>query len=287
MNTPSTLHDTDDGQPAPPRLTVAIPLFHAAPWLDTIAENISRIPQDACILVSDETCGDDTARRIAERFAGDVRIRLRRGNGAPGWRAHCNFLIGECRTEYFSLLPQDDLIEPGYYEKLVAALDDTCSAGIAFGSLFFEGGPFTAPEMQPSLPFRTGMLAPWMEAIDLDRQWNLGIPFRGVIRHETLRAIPSAPGDRFADKLWIFSMALSSHLVEVPDALYFKRIHTRNTYVSWQKYGLREWRALLAAQIRAVLGTGEAAERAIERLDLRFQEQIAAHFSNWRKLGIC
>jgi hypothetical protein len=205
----------------------------------------------------------------------------------PGWRHHCSILIRECDAEYFSLLPQDDLIEAAYYEKRVSALDANSAAGLAFGSLFFEGGPFPAPELQPALPFRTGESAPWMEAIDLDRRWNLGIPFRGVIRREILRPIPAAPGDRFADKLWVFSLALSSHLTEVRDAVYFKRIHARNTYVGWRKYGLGERKALLAAQIRAVLGTSQAAEDALARLDLRFQEQIELLYGNWRKLRIC
>lgn len=287
MNPPTRHLPPADGGSPTPRLTVAIPLFQAAPWLDTIAENIRRIPRNARILISDETCGDDATERIAERFGNDPRIRLRRGNGSPGWRHHCNILIRECDTEYFSILPQDDLIETAYYEKLVSALDQHRSAGLAFGALLFEGGPFPVPEMQPALPFRTGEFAPWVEAIDLDRQWNLGIPFRGVIRREILRPIPAAPGDRFADKLWVFSLALSSHLIEVRDALYFKRIHARNTYVGWQKYGLWEWKALLAAQVRTVLGTSQAAQDAIARLDLRYQEQIESLFGNWRKLGIC
>lgn len=281
------MHDIDNRNPTSPRLTVAIPLFHAAPWFDTVAENISRIPQDARILISDETCSDDTVQRIAAHFGEDPRIRLRRGNGSPGWREHCNALIQECDTELFSFLPQDDQIEPGYYEKLVAALDAAPAAGIAFGSLYFEGPQFPSPSRQPSPPFPTGSLEPWMEAVDLDRQWNLGIAFRGVMRRDRMRAIPPTPGDRFADKLWIFGMALTCRLVEVSDAVYRKRIHERNTFTRWRAFTTGEWKALLKAEIHSALGMGKTATQAIERMDQRFEEYLATRMAGWRSLGIC
>ena len=67
----------------------------------------------------------------------------------------------------------------------------------------------------------------------LDQQWNLGIPYRGVVRRRLARPIPPTPGDRFADQAWVFSIALVSHLVEVPDALYIKRYHSSNTHTDW------------------------------------------------------
>lgn len=270
-----------------PRLTVAIPLFHGAPWIDTITENIRRIPDDALILLSDEVRSDDTAELIKKRLGGDPRIRVRLRDGAPGWREHCNALIDECNTGLFSFLPQDDQIEAGYYEKLMAALDEAPTAGIAFGSLYFEGPQFPSPVRQPSPPFPTGSLEPWMEAVDLDRQWNLGIAFRGVVRRDLMRTIPPTPGDRFADKLWVFGIALRSRLVEAEEAVYHKRIHERNTFTRWQTFTPGEWKALLKGEIHSVLGMGKAAAQTIERMDQRFEEYLVARIAIWRSLGVC
>lgn len=254
-----------------PRLTVAIPLFRAAPWYENILENIRRIPADALILLSDETHSDDTAQRVAEHFEEDPRIRLRLRNGRPGWREHCNALIRECETGCFSLLPQDDLITPGYYEKLVAALDSHPGAGLAFGPIIAEGRRHHQPSRFPSPPFALGSFEPWLEAIKLERRWNLGIPFRGVIRQAILRPISPTPGDQFADQVWVFGMALAAHLLEVPDAPYIKRFHPGNTHGRWRYPSLDEREVQLITEIRHVLGTHANAERAIRRLRRRNQ----------------
>ena len=267
-----------------PRLTVAIPLFHAAPWHDTLVHNIQRIPGDALILLSDETSSDDTAQLVANRFTDDPRIRVRLCNGNSGWRAHCNALIQECGTEFFSLLPQDDLIAPGYYEKLVAALDSHPEAGLAFGTLIANGGQFSDPVQLSSPPFKLGLLETWREAIELERHWNLGIPFRGVIRRNVLKPISPTPGDQFADQVWVFGMALAAYLLEVPDAVYFKIYHAGNTHSSWKYPQPLERKAQLTAEIRNVLGVQESAERAISLLDQKYRE---IYLRKWRALGIC
>lgn len=67
----------------------------------------------------------------------------------------------------------------------------------------------------------------------LEQVWNLGVPFRAVIRREVLTGIPATPGDAFADQVWVFGMALRRHLRYVPEALYLKRYHARNTHQHW------------------------------------------------------
>lgn len=267
-----------------PRLTVAIPLFRGEPWFETIVENIRRIPENTVILLSDEVSSDQAASQVARYFKGDNRIRLRLRNGTPGWREHCNALIHECETEFFSLLPQDDLIEPGYYQKLVAGLDHQPSAGIAFGTLIAVGGRYPVPTPLHHPPFPLGLAEPWMEAIELEFRWNLGIPFRGVIRREILRPIPATPGDQFADQIWMFGMALSAHLLPVAEARYHKRYHDKNTHDRWQTPSPSERKSQLITEIKSVLGKGENAERAMMRLEEKF---LALSILQWRKLGIC
>lgn len=269
---------------ANPRLTVAIPLFMAAPWFETIVENIRRIPCNTLILLSDETSSDNTAQRVAAIFEDDPRIRVRLRKGKSGWREHCNSLILECETEFFNLLPQDDLVSPEYYEKLVSALDNNPDAGLAFGSLIAEGGRYSQPTQFPPPQIQLGMLEPWMEAIELESMWNLGIPFRGVIRKTILRTIPPTHADQFADQIWVFGMALSAHLIEVPDAMYLKRYHAGNTHDLWSEPALEDRKTQLITEIRRVLGNNKNAELAINRLNQKYQ---ILHFEAWHKFGIC
>lgn len=250
-----------------PRLTVAIPLFNAKRWFDAIVQNIKHIPRDVTIVISDETCIDDTLQLIAANFARYPHIHVRQGSVGTGWREHCNALIKESTTEYFSLLPQDDLIAPDYYKKLLLALDENPKAGMAFGTIIAEI-PNQRSEALAAPPFVLGQREPWVEAIDLDRNWNLGIPFRGVIRQKMLRSIPATAGDRFADQIWVFGMALSAPLIYVSDAIYYKRYHANNTHTKWSPLSGEERRLALIAEIKAVLKEDKvAATQAIHLLD--------------------
>lgn len=238
-----------DGAGRPP-LTVAIPLHRAAPWIESICENAQRIPAHARILVSDETRIDDAMDRLRIRLAGDPRIVFRDARGPTGWREHANALIAEAETDFFSLLPQDDWIADGYHQSLMDALHRRPSAGLAFGRIRTEGKPGGDVEAMAGPPIPLGREEPWREALALDTAWNLGVAFRGVIRRERLLPILPTPGDRFADQIWVFGIALASHLVEVPDALYIKRYHERNTHGSWAPLTPSQRRAAKLAEIR-------------------------------------
>ena len=249
-----------------PRLTVAIPLFRAERWARNVVENIRAMPPDVRIVLSDEVGSDDTAARIARHLASDPRIVLRLRRGAPGWREHCNALIAKNETEFFSLLPQDDALAPGYHAHLLAALDANPRAGIAFGTLVMVGRTPKPRRLKPP-PIPIGASLPWIEAILLERTWNLGIPFRGVIRREVLRAIPATPNDHFADQVWVFGMALSAFLVDAPEAVYYKRYHEGNTHGSWAPPTPGQRRAQLVGEIRKALEDKEDADRAIAFLE--------------------
>jgi glycosyltransferase involved in cell wall biosynthesis len=55
-----------------PRVSVAIPLYRSARFMDIIIANIEAMPkQDIEILISDRHCFDDTIDRLMERYATD------------------------------------------------------------------------------------------------------------------------------------------------------------------------------------------------------------------------
>lgn len=252
---------------ARPRLTVVIPLHRAEPWIDVISENISLIPVRTRILLSDVTCHDGALDILATRHSADRRLRLRRGTGSHGWREHTNLLLQSVRTEFLAILPQDDSITPLYFEKLVAALDRNPSAGISFGSLdaIYQDGTRV---VHPPPPFPLGQRPPWVEALELDQRWNLGVPYRGVVRRRLARPIPATAEDRYADLVWVFSMALVAHLVEVPDALYVKRYHHKNTHTDWSPLSSAERLAAFRPEIEARLrGTPEDRDAALAALE--------------------
>lgn len=217
-----------------PELTIVIPLHAAGRWVDVISDNIAAAPPHTRIVVSDRSHRDDALWVLRTRHGSDRRIRFVEGRGGPGWREHINELIAANSTRLFSILPQDDSITPNYYESLVFALHDHPTAGLAFPRLrAIREGADDVDHRNP--PFELGARPPWEEAIALWRDWNLGVPWRGVVRRRYLRPMLPTPGDMWADQIWVFGIALEAHLVEVPEAVYHKRHHAANTHGDWTR----------------------------------------------------
>ncbi len=246
------------------RLTVLMPLHRAAPWLDQIRLNLERIPSDARVILSDETFEDGALGGLQETCGSDPRLFFREERHPAGWRGHANRLLAAARTELVSILAQDDTITDGYYEKLIAALDAHPSAGLAFGPLDAVGWKGPDPVRFERPPLVLGRRPPWREALELDRAWNLGIPYRGVIRRRLVAPVPATPGDRYADQIWVFGIALRAHLVEAPTALYIKRYHAANTHMVWRQLEGEDRRLALLAQVRARLRGRPGPRRAAE-----------------------
>ena len=257
------------------KITIAIPLYHGKNWIPVIANNIRHIPKNAKIVLSDEVSSDDSASLIARKFANDPKIQVRLREGEPGWRQHCNALMAECDTPFFSLLPQDDSIGPRYYQRLLRAFAKKPEIGISFGQIVGTRSSSEPPiwfRPPPKIPLEE---APWKVAIELDKQWNLGIPFRGVIRRELLTQFDTSLPESFSDQIWVFSMALRRHITEVPDCVYLKRYHPTNTHTVWPKLTHEERYKQLLTQIRQVLD-GKDQQEAERYLTTQCQAQQAA-----------
>ncbi len=215
------------------RLTILMPLHRSRDWLENICQNIERCPCDCRIIISDITLHDDTVTHLTKRYVEDPRIMFRQRKSDLDWRHHLNELFELVKTEFFSILPHDDYTSDDYYPKLIAALDEDQQVGVAFGLLAPTDYKFSSQKYFSSPPFALRRRPPWHEAIALDQQWNLGIPWRGVIRSTYLWPTPITPHG-FSDQLWVFGIALQTYLKEVSSAVYYKRYHDKNTHSSWK-----------------------------------------------------
>jgi hypothetical protein len=241
---------------APARSTVLIPLHLALPHLDTIERTLACLPASWQILISDRTLCDDALERLRQRHGQDPRLRLLARRGAAGWRDHVNTLLPLVSTPWVCIVAQDDSLEPGYLEALEESLQRHPAAGLAFGRIKGIGlEQSRARGLWDPPPPPLGVQEPWREALALDTQWNLGIPYRGLIRRELLQPIPATLGGNcFADQIWIFSIALVSHLVFVEAAVHVKHYHPGATHQHWRPMASWERRMARLREARARLG---------------------------------
>ena len=218
-----------------PRLTIAIPLHRAGPWIDGIRETIAKAPAWSSVVISDASLLDDSLEQLSDHFRGDGRVSFRPRANALSWHEHANLLLDEATTEFFCWMPQDDLVFPErYFDLLVSALEQAPGRVLAFPTVLKrvtrgrivrrEVGPVSFPPP----PIELGSGPPETEALEMLRSWNIALAWRGVFRRTHARPIPAT--EDAADLAWTFSMALAGGFIEVPEASYLKRFHRQSAH---------------------------------------------------------
>lgn len=117
-----------------PRWSVMIPTYKGARYLGATLESVlAQAPAagEMQIEVIDDGSPDDRSRELVERIAGDRVAYLRKPRN-EGLVANFNTCIERSRGEFLHILHDDDLVLPGFYACMEAALRADPSLGAAF-----------------------------------------------------------------------------------------------------------------------------------------------------------
>lgn len=184
--------------------------------------------------------GDDQVSADACRpFLQDPRVRLVVQETRLGWAPHLNWLFQQCDCPYFCFWQQDDLAATNFLDRLQAMMIDRPDTSVAFSDIQW----FSA-EMRRD----TGEDIVGTPAQRYLRQMErfLYEPLLGLIRTEHLRKAPgirvSAHDSSHQEQVLIAELAIHGSLRRVPDTLYFKRRHPKNTFSSWDPWPLHRRR---------------------------------------------
>lgn len=230
-----------------PRITVALPLFRSAKFLDIIRGNLRRLTRsDLEILISDRHLYDDTIDRLESEFGADPRVRFIRHSDRIGWVAHYNALLREANGEFMMWMPHDDDFPEDYIPKLMAALEAHPESILAFGSVRAIGR-FGRPLPLDTTLIPDGMLAgPWTRRLHLSLlAYALPAPaFRGVFRRQRIidhgLLIRDSKGSVLADHYWTFATGFVGSWVHVADCTYAKRFYPESTHPKW-RFSRKQW----------------------------------------------
>jgi glycosyltransferase involved in cell wall biosynthesis len=111
------------------RVTVGIPTFNRANLLREAVESVlAQTFADVRVLVSDNASTDDTADVVAS--IRDERVDYVRADRNLGVIPNFNRLIDLSDSEYFVLLPDDDILYPEHLESTVDVLESFENVGI-------------------------------------------------------------------------------------------------------------------------------------------------------------
>lgn len=216
-------------------ITVLIPLHESAAWLQAIRGNLSRLAGHVSIIVSDATVRDDTLSVLEREWGGREGITLLGARGLrPGWVAHYNDLLARVRTPRFLWLAHDDDIDAVHVTILSRTLEEHPEAVGVCGLLEPIEGRGLIRVPQPRMPppatdrFR-------FRANQLLFEWNLGVAFRGLFRHERVGPIPVTTAcDEWADLVWLYGICLEHPLIQTDRTIYRKRFTTTSTHAAWR-----------------------------------------------------
>jgi glycosyltransferase involved in cell wall biosynthesis len=245
---------TDTGSP-PPRVLALVPTWKAAGF---IARTLDALAAQTCrglaFLISDDASPDDTAAICERRAADDPRFRVIRQARNRGWVGNVNALLAEARADYLLFAFQDDLPEPDYVERCVAALEADPSAVLAFSDILLvrqDGG--VEERSYTRLEGVTDRIERARRIARLQGSW--WIPNRGVFRASAAREIGGlrrhGAGEFSADWPWLLEMSLLGGFVRIPERLVTKIYVPGSLSRTW-RFGARQWAAATVSAMTAV-----------------------------------
>ncbi len=239
------------------RVVALLPAWNASAFIvATLDALAAQTYENFEILVSDDASPDDTAALCERVAAGDARFRVIRQPRNLGWTGNVNALLREARGDYLVFAFHDDLPEPSYVERCVAALEANPRAILAFTDIAVVNQDGTREDLSyPTLEGVADRLQRARLVAALKGRW--WIPNRGVFRASASTAIGGLrrhmAGEFAADWPWLLHMSLLGEFVRIPECLCTKIYQPRSLSRGWD-YGLRSWVAVALSAMRAVSG---------------------------------
>ena len=115
-----------------PLVGIGMPVYNGAAFIGEALDSIlAQTLTDFELVICDNASTDDTARICEAYAARDSRIRFLRNQTNLGAHPNYNRTFRESSGKYFKWAPHDDLLQPTFLEKCVAALEADPSAVLA------------------------------------------------------------------------------------------------------------------------------------------------------------
>jgi glycosyltransferase involved in cell wall biosynthesis len=220
---------------AAPRLSVGLPVFNGK---DFVAESIEALLGQSYtnfeLIIADNASTDDTGDICREYAKGDSRIRYHRHPQNIGLAPNHNFVVQEARGELFKWAANDDLYACTLLERCVEALDEypdvvlahSWTAKINSAGDVTKAFEYPMLTSSPSAPVR-------FRSILFD---GGGDDDYGVMRIEVLRRTAMKGSYHHADRTIIAELGLHGRFYQVPEWLYFRRMHpAQNGWTTMRK----------------------------------------------------
>lgn len=253
--------------PPEPRVTALVAAYNAAEFVgDTLRSLAAQAHVNLRVLVSVDRSDDDTAARCAAFAGHDPRFTVIVQPERLGWIGNTNALLHAADGDLGFFMGHDDLVEPGYVARLVAALRDNPAAVLAFADLEVRDACGMHEIVRyADLDDVSGSVERGRRLFAHRRPWWAA--YRGLFHVEAARRAGGLRrhlgGEFAADWPFVVALALQGECIRVPEVLYRKRYRTTSLSRQW-RYGNLPWLAAYLSCARTVAG-----------VDLTVRERLA------------
>lgn len=218
-----------------------IPLYRSHAFFDIICENIdAHLTEDTEILISDRHGLDDTASRLAARYAREARVRVLTVLDEGDWVTNICQLIRAARGRYFRIIPHDDSASIESTRRLAQALDENDDAVLAYGivrAVDLRGTPLPQLDQLNAAESPTSKVWGLEDALSLFWRNRFLGAFKGVVRADAIRSrrllIKKTPTLVCSERAWLFALALVGRFQFVPESVLVKRYYSGSTSSHW------------------------------------------------------
>ena len=280
-------------------VTAGLPVHNGDTYLDEALGSLLAQRYDALrVTVWDNASTDRSLEICDDRAARDRRIAVHRNGQNIGAAANFNRAAERCETPLFMWANHDDLWDPDYVARCVAALETAPDAVLAYArshKIDHDGEPIA--ELMADLGLddpephrRLRAFHDWFRHCDENGLWStseiegLWIPVYGVMWTSALRSTDLIGQYISSDTILLEELLLHGRFVEVPATMFGKRDHPARSMRDSRAYERRltwftgrtpgrflfpKWRMLrgrMEAVARAPLAPGERAKCLVEML---------------------
>jgi len=208
-----------------PRVSIGLPVYNGQRYLQKALESL--LAQTFCdfeIIISDNASSDATPEICRDYAARDPRIRYVRHDTNRGAAWNFNYVFSLARGVYFKWHAHDDMLEPSFLERSVAALDRDPQVVVAHArtrvideagaTLYIYDEYLRTESPLPSVRFR-----------DLICIGHPCFQVFGLMRADVLRRTPLIGNYVPSDRILLARLGLLGTFYEAPEPLFISRRH--------------------------------------------------------------
>jgi glycosyltransferase involved in cell wall biosynthesis len=208
----------------PPRVSIGIPVYNGERFIAQAIDSIlSQTFQDFELIISDNGSTDATEQICRQYAAKDPRVRYYRAEQNRGAAWNHNRVVGLASASYFKWQCHDDYCAPSFLEKCLAVMESDPRVVLCYPRFV------RVDELGRRLGVKSsrvlGEAAPHERFRSLIYRRDSCEEIYGISRTEVIRKTPLIGPYSNSDDTFLAELILRGRFREVPEPLFFYRIH--------------------------------------------------------------